>query len=101
MAAANAFQTLGPVSLTDAEGHEMPALLAQPRRLALVAYLAVATPRGLHRRDAILTLFWPELAQQPARAALRQALRVIRGSRGAVPTRCGDDALGVYIERFK
>ena len=101
MAAAIAFQTLGPVSLTDAEGHEIPALLAQPRRLALVAYLAVATPRGLHRRDAILTLFWPELDQQHARAALRQALRVIRGSLGAVLTSRGDDEIGLDFERFQ
>src|SRR2546422_9125175 len=101
MAAAIAFQTLGPVSLTDAEGHEMPALLAQPRRLALVAYLAVATPRGLHRRDAILTLFWPELDQQHARAALRQALRVIRGSLGAVLTSRGDDEIGLDFEHFQ
>src|SRR3989442_2244727 len=101
MAAAIAFQTLGPVSLTDAEGHEMPALLAQPRRLALVAYLAVATPRGLHRRDAILTLFWPELDQQHARAALRQALRVILGSLGAVLTSRGDDEVGLDFEHFQ
>ena len=79
----------------------MPALLAQPRRLALVAYLAVATPRGLHRRDAILTLFWPELDQQHARAALRQALRVIRGSLGAVLTSRGDDEIGLDFERFQ
>jgi len=57
MATAIAFQTFGPVSLTDAEGREVHALLAQPRRLALLAYLAVAAPRSLHRRDAILTLF--------------------------------------------
>ena len=93
MAAAIAFQTLGPVGLADAAGRELHALLAQPRRLALLAYLAVAAPRGLHRRDAILTLFWPELDQQHARAALRQALRVIRGSLGAVLTSRGDDEI--------
>ncbi len=101
MAAAFAFQTLGPVRLTDAGGRELHALLAQPRRLALLAYLAVAAPRGLHRRDAILTLFWPELDQQHARAALRQALRVIRGSLGAVVTSRGDDEIGLDFERFQ
>jgi DNA-binding SARP family transcriptional activator len=101
MAAAIAFQTFGPVSLTDAEGREVHALLAQPRRLALLAYLAVAAPRGLHRRDAILTLFWPELDQQHARTALRQALRVIRGSLGAVITSRGDDEIGLDFERFQ
>jgi len=101
MTAAIAFRTLGPVVLTDAEGREAPALLAQPRRLALLAYLAVATPRGLHRRDAILTLFWPELDQQHARAALRQALRVIRGSLGAILTSRGDDEIGLDFECFQ
>src|SRR5207245_3279298 len=84
MAAAIAFQTLGPVGLADAAGRELHALLAQPRRLALLAYLAVAAPPGLHRRDPILTLFWPALDQQHARAALRPALRVSPGSLRAV-----------------
>jgi serine/threonine-protein kinase len=101
MAAAITFRTLGPVSLTDAEGRELHALLAQPRRLALLAYLAVAAPHGLHRRDAIFALFWPELDQQHARAALRQALRVIRGSLGAVLTSRGDDEIGLDFEHFQ
>ena len=101
MAVAITFRTLGPVSLTDVEGCEVHSLLAQPRRLALLAYLAVAAPRGLHRRDAILTLFWPELDQSHARAALRQALRVIRESLGAVITSRGDDEIGLDFERFQ
>lgn len=100
MPAAIAFQTLGPVSLTDAEGRELHALIAQPRRLALLAYLAVAAPRGLQRRDVLLTLFWPELDQQHARAALRQALRVIRNSLGDVVSSRGDDEIGLDFKRF-
>src|SRR6266508_3577743 len=99
MAAAIALQTLGPVRLTDADGHEAHGLLAQPRRLALLAYLAVAAPRGLQRRDVILTVFWPELDQPHARAALRQALRVIRASLGDVVASRGDDEIGLDFER--
>ena len=51
------FRLLGPLNLTTADGREARSLLAQPRRLALLAYLAAATPRGLHRRDTILALF--------------------------------------------
>ena len=51
---------------------------AQPKRLALLAYLALATPRGLQRRDVLLGLFWPELDQDEARRALRQALHHLR-----------------------
>src|SRR2546427_8673502 len=66
---------LGRLSLTGADGREVRGLLGQPRRLALLAYLAAASPQGFHRRDTLLALFWPELDQEHARAALRQALR--------------------------
>src|SRR5439155_14405236 len=73
---------LGRLSLTGADGRDVGTLLAQPRRFALLAYLAAATPRGLHRRDSLLALFWPELDQEHARTALRQALRVLRVALG-------------------
>src|SRR6266545_5380956 len=99
MVAALQFRLLGPVTLADAEGREAHALLAQPRRLALLAFLAAASPRGLQRRDVILTLFWPELDQEHARAALRQALRVIRGALGAVVVSRGDDEVGLDFDK--
>jgi len=74
---------LGRLSLTAADGREMRTLLGQPRRFALLAYLAAATPPGFHRRDSLLALFWPELDQEHARTALRQALRVLRAALGA------------------
>ncbi len=92
---------LGTLSLTDADGHEVRAVLRQPRRLALLAYLAAATPRGFHRRDSLLALFWPELDQEHARAALRQALHVVRDALGAdvIVTR-GDEEVGLDFERI-
>ena len=72
------FQLFGAVSLTTDNGRDARSLVAQPRRLALLAYLAAATPRGTHRRDSLLALFWPELDQPRARAALRQSLYVLR-----------------------
>src|SRR5260370_40767092 len=99
MAAAIEFRALGPVTLTDADGREATGLLAQSRRLALFAYLAAATPRGLQRRDVVLALFWPELDQEHARAALRQALRVIRGALGAVVVSRGDDEIGLDFDK--
>jgi len=65
---------LGGLNLLGAGGRELSSVLAQPKRVALLAYLAAATPRRLHRRDSLLALFWPELDQEHARAALRQAL---------------------------
>src|SRR2546425_89381 len=73
---------LGTVNLTTADGCEARSLIGPPRRLALLAYLAAATPRGTQRRDRLLTLCWPELDQGRARAALRQALHVLREELG-------------------
>jgi len=90
------FRMLGTLHLTDAAGHEVKRLLTRSRRLALLAYLAAATPRRFHRRDSLLALFWPELDQEHARAALRQALHVLRGALGGdvVATR-GDEEIGL------
>src|SRR3989442_1335006 len=64
---------LGGLNLLGVGGHELKSVLAQPKRVALLAYLAAATPKRLHRRDSLVALFWPELDQEHARAALRQA----------------------------
>jgi len=69
----------GPARLLGSTG-EIGALTRQPKRMALLAYLTIATPRGFHRRDKLLGLFWPELDQQHARNALSQALHVIRAA---------------------
>jgi DNA-binding SARP family transcriptional activator/TolB-like protein len=54
----------------------------QPKRLALLAYLILAPPRGFHRRDAITAIFWPELPEARARHALRQAIHEFRRTLG-------------------
>src|SRR5437762_1383411 len=74
--------TLGGLDLRDAKGRELRVVLRQPKRFALLAYLAVPTPRGFHRRDTLLGLFWPELDQEHARNALNQAVHVLRDSLG-------------------
>ena len=87
---------LGRLSLTAADGREVRTLLGQPRRFALLAYLAAATPPGFHRRDSLLALFWPELDQEHARTALRQALRVLRTALGSgVLVNRGDEDVGL------
>src|SRR2546423_12928966 len=96
------FRLLGTLHLIDAAGREVKSLLTRPRRLALLAYLAAATPRRLHRRDSLLALFWPELDQEHARAALRQALHGLRhavGDGGLVPR--GDEDIGLDAERIR
>src|SRR5262245_57329904 len=67
----------GAPSLTDAAGGRIESLLAQPKRFAVLAYLAVEARENPVTRDKVATLFWPELDQSRARQALRQSLHVI------------------------
>jgi len=88
--------TLGRFELQSDDSPRGAIVSTQPKRLALLAYLAVATPRGVHRRDTLLGLFWPELGQDEARRALRQALyhlRQVLGSQAIVAR--ADDQVGL------
>jgi DNA-binding SARP family transcriptional activator len=93
-------RTLGSLDLRAPDGHEIRSLLAQPKRFALLAYLATS-PGGFQRRDTLLALFWPGSDADSARASLRTALSVLRRSlgEGAVVTR-GNDEVGVDSERL-
>ncbi|MFL5546384.1 MAG: cyclase, partial [Gemmatimonadales bacterium] len=75
-------RTLGALDLRGPEGQELRPVLAQPKRAAVLAYLALATPRGPHRRDTLLALFWPEQDTEHARNALSQAIHFLRRSLG-------------------
>lgn len=87
------FRTLGAVDLSQTGEHDLAALLAHTKRLALLAYLAAALPRGFHRRDKLVALFWPEADAAHARGALRQALHTLREVLGAdvIVTRGSDE----------
>ena len=89
-------RTLGALELRGADGREFRRVLQQPKRLALLAYVAVATPRRFHRRDSLLGLFWPELDADHARAALRRSLYFLRQALGEnVIVGRGDEEVGL------
>lgn len=94
-------RTLGALDLRMPDGSEVRSVLAQPRRAALLVYLAVATPRGFHRRDRLLSLFWPESEEGRARASLSRAIYFLRRELGDgfIISR-GDDELGLSEEHF-
>jgi DNA-binding SARP family transcriptional activator/TolB-like protein len=75
-------RTLGSLELTSPEISAVSSVLAQPRRAALLCYLALALPRGFHRRDTLFALFWPEDDAEQARHALRQSVYVLRRALG-------------------
>src|SRR5262245_19006399 len=89
-------RTLGTLDLRASDGRVVHSLLAQPKRLALLTYLCVATPPGMHRRDVLLALFWPDSDREHARTSLRNGLHVLRRSLGerALLT-LGDDGVGI------
>ena len=90
-------RTLGTIDVRRAHGPEggARAVVSQPKRFALLAYLAAATPHGFHRRDTLLGLFWPDLDLDQGRHALRQSLHFLRGRLGPVVVRRGDEDVGL------
>ena len=93
---------LGTLELRDDE-HELRAVLAQPKRLALLAYLAIATPVGFQRRDTLLALFWRDLDEMHARDALNAALGFLRRSlgTGAITSRGSEDVANEVVNAMK
>ena len=75
-------QLLGSTELRDDSARDLDAVLAQPKRLAILVYLALARPHGFHRREVLLSLFWPGSDRATARNSLRQALHFLRHSLG-------------------
>ena len=75
--------TLGAVDLRDRRGHAVRDVLTQPKRVALLVYLAVEGRRAPVSRDRLLALFWPESDAARARNALSQSLHHLRQALGS------------------
>ncbi|MBP2647997.1 MAG: transcriptional activator protein, partial [Gemmatimonadetes bacterium] len=89
-------RTLGSLELLRTGEGDPRAIPVQAKRLALLAHLAALPPNTFRRRDTLLLLFWPELDQEHARGALRQALHFLRKTlgEGAILTR-GEDEIAL------
>ncbi len=89
-------QILGEIRLRAGDGSELDALLRQPKRLALLAYLASPKPGTWHRRDMLLALFWPDLDAAHARTSLRNSVYVLRQALGdSVLRNRGDEEISI------
>ncbi len=85
--------TLGRLALLDASGETLNPISKRKRKLALLAYLALAR-RGTSR-DQMVEMFWGSQDEQRARHSLSDALSELRGHLGAdaIKSRTDDLAL--------
>ena len=81
MASIHCIHVLGGLYVT-AEERPIAGAAAQPRRLAVLALLAVAGDRGV-TREQILTYLWPDNDEERGRHALTQALYALRRDLGS------------------
>jgi DNA-binding SARP family transcriptional activator/tetratricopeptide (TPR) repeat protein len=95
-------QTLGRVRLQgERPDDDAGQPSAQPKRLVLLAYLALTSVRAPVRRDVLLALFWPDLGDEEARRALRQALHYLRRVVGDEVLVGSGDEVAVSGDRFR
>lgn len=93
---------LGGTDLRGPDGDaRLREIVRQPKRLALLVYLAVSTPPGRHRRDHLVGLLWSRMEPERARAALRRALYFLRQRLGnGVLVGKGADRVGTDRSRL-
>lgn len=99
---------LGGLALTDADGTSLQPILSQPKRLAVLVYLALAGAGKFRRRDIVLGLFWPDATEDRARRSLNQTLHFLRQqlgpkaivSRGPAELGISPDALWCDVTAF-
>jgi DNA-binding SARP family transcriptional activator len=76
------FTCLGSVDLVGRNGAPVVEVLAQPKRVALLTYVALFNHGGFVPRDLLLEVFWPESDTDHARNSLNQALHRLRSALG-------------------
>lgn len=93
---------LHTLGTTEVRGTDDDLVHIEPKRLALLVYLAVAHSGSTVSRDTLLTLFWPERGEQAARAALRQSLHHLGTRMGFdVLLGRGTNEIGIDSQRLR
>ena len=91
---------LGGLDLVSRDGARL-SIASQPKRLALLAYLAAGPEGRFRRRDSLTGIFWPDAEPDSARHSLRQALYVLRREVGSETIRTrGDGEVGIDPSRL-
>jgi DNA-binding SARP family transcriptional activator len=95
-------KVLGPVVARPSGVATMPPLLTQSVPLALLCYLVLARPRGLHARATLQQLIWSERTDNQARRGLRNALYHLRESLGDdMVLSVGEQLVGIDARRVR
>jgi DNA-binding SARP family transcriptional activator/pimeloyl-ACP methyl ester carboxylesterase len=80
---------LGTFSIAD--GRQIP--LRNKKAQALIAYLVLSP--GLHPREKIASLLWPDSSDEAARQSLRQCVSSLRKDLAALPLAADHDMIGL------
>jgi len=75
-------RVLGTLGIQPLNGGAPVAAVTQPKRLALLLYLALAEPSGPHSRESLMALLWPEADAESTRHSLRNTLYGLRQALG-------------------
>ncbi|HEY9440546.1 MAG TPA: BTAD domain-containing putative transcriptional regulator, partial [Streptomyces sp.] len=75
-------RVLGTLAIQSRDGGPPVPAVTQPKRLALLLYLALAEPAGLQSRDSLAALLWPEADDDSTRHSLRNTLYGLRQALG-------------------
>jgi PAS domain S-box-containing protein len=95
-------KVLGGVQLLKIGNGHSQRLAVQPKRAALLAYLAMKSAESPCSREVLLPLFWPDATEVRARGALRKALHELRTTLGEdVIVSASGDTLDVSFENFE
>lgn len=95
------FRTFGAIDLRREDGERLE-LLRQPKRLAVLAYLAAEQTSGPVRREQLLPLLWSGSAPSSARHALSSTLSRLRGTLGSDVVRGrGEETLWLDPDQFE
>jgi DNA-binding SARP family transcriptional activator/Tfp pilus assembly protein PilF len=86
-------RALGTLEIHPPDGGASVVALTQPKRIALLLYLALAEPSGPKSRDSLMALLWPEADDESARHSLRNVLYGLRQT-------LGEDAFVSRVEGY-
>ena len=92
------FLVFGSLDIRADDGRDLRSVFKHSKHAALLAYLAVSN-NGLHRRDRITALLWPDLDDARARNALSKAIHHLRRALGeSVLLMSGNESVGLSAQ---